>query len=176
VPIRARGRVVGCLDVSVTRAEDADPAYMPLTQACVSSIESTLDTLSALQARASSLERFASMGSLLATTLHDVRNPLNVLRGISHIGATTTKDVNEKAYFQRITKHSDTLLEMLNRVQDFARPQRPSAASPLEVVLEVLEDLAALCTAQACASRLRRRITPRACCSGRSSSEPSRTW
>jgi transcriptional regulator of acetoin/glycerol metabolism len=102
VPIRVDGRIVGCLDVSVTTAEDADPAYMALAQACVVSIETSLSHMVRVDTRAAHLERFAAMGGLLATTLHDLRNPLTVMKGISQIGATTAKDADERAYFQKL--------------------------------------------------------------------------
>jgi signal transduction histidine kinase len=41
VPVRVDGEIVGCLDVSVTRAEDADPTHMALAQACVASVETS---------------------------------------------------------------------------------------------------------------------------------------
>jgi signal transduction histidine kinase len=148
VPIRIGNRVVGCLDVSVARPEDANPAHMTLARACVASIESTLDSLSRLETRTERLERFATIGSLLATTLHDLRNPLNVMKGISQIGLTTAKGSNERTFFEKLNKHAAAMEEMIQRLQEFARKQEPVRGLPLAMVLEVLEDVASICAAQ----------------------------
>jgi nitrogen-specific signal transduction histidine kinase len=145
VPIRINGRVMGCLDVSVTRPEDADLAYMTLAQACVASIESTLSTVTDMRKRVSSLERFAAIGGLLATTLHDLRNPLNVMRGISRIGESMAKDAGERAFFGRLSRQVVAMEDMVERLQDLTCVPRPSVTSPSVLVGEVLEDVKGLC-------------------------------
>jgi signal transduction histidine kinase len=148
VPIRVNGHLVGCLDVSVTRAEDADPGHMVLAQACVASIESILSSFAELQARATNLEKFAAMGRVLATTLHDLRNPLNVIMGISRIGASTAKDPGEQAFFEKLSKQAATMEEMVERLQDFGHARQPVPGSPVAVLSEVVREVAGLCRSQ----------------------------
>jgi transcriptional regulator of acetoin/glycerol metabolism len=148
VPIRVNDRLVGCLDVSVTRAEDADPRHMVLAQASVASIESTLSKFAELQTRATTLEKFAAMGGLLATTLHDLRNPLNVMKGISRIGASTAKEPGERAFFEKLSKQAAMMEEMVERLQDFGHHREPVSESPIAVLSEVLGEVADLCRSQ----------------------------
>lgn len=148
VPIRINGKVVGCIDISVTREEDANPAHLTLAQACAASIESTLNSWSELSGKFTSLEKFAAMGSLLATTVHDLANPLHVIIGLSQIGATTAKDNGEREYFQKIIKHAGSLVDMLNRLKDFSQPQELVSVPPATVLLDAVEEIRPLCETQ----------------------------
>ena len=145
VPIRARGQIVGCLDISVTRAEDADPAHLSLAQASVASIETTLGQWLDWDHKLKNLEKFAELGSSLATTIHDLRNPLNEIASLSQIGSLTAKEPHERQYFQDILKSTDSIVEILRSLDE---PSNPIVTSPTAVLRECIEEIRWRCKEQ----------------------------
>jgi transcriptional regulator of acetoin/glycerol metabolism len=148
VPIRVGGEVVGCLDVSVTRAEDADPAHMTIAQACVASIEATLDAWKRTEQEESDIHRFAALGKLLATTVHDLKGPLTVIRGIAQLGEMTSASPDEQQYFGKIVEHADQLESTIQELQALPSAPELTRASPAALLSEVLEEFLAASAAQ----------------------------
>jgi signal transduction histidine kinase len=145
VPIRRGGEIIGCLDISVTREEDARPAHLTIAQACVASIESTLGTFSDFKRKNAPLQRFAALGSLLATTLHDMRTPLTVIRGIAQLGRLTAAESDKCSPFDQIVAQVDALKEMIDRVQLQKSGDDFVIASPSALVTEVFEEVRPVC-------------------------------
>jgi signal transduction histidine kinase len=141
IPIRIRGEIVGCLDVSVTRPEDADPAHLTIAQACVSSIESMLDALRESEEKNDDLRRFAALGKLLATAVHDLKGPLTVIRGIAELGGMTAVSEQEGHYYQDIISNADRLELMIRGLQAIPRVPSFTMESPSAILREVVDEL-----------------------------------
>jgi signal transduction histidine kinase len=145
VPIRRAGEIIGCLDISVTREEDARPAHLTLAQACVASIESTLGTFSELKRQTAPLKRFAALGSILATTLHDMRTPLTVIRGIAQLARLTAAENEDGSPFDQIVTQVDALKEMIDRVQFQKEGGDFVIGCPSTLVTQVFEEVGPVC-------------------------------
>jgi signal transduction histidine kinase len=148
VPIRFAGQIVGCLDISVTREEDARPEFMTLAQACVASIETSLGHWRNRYEEREELERFAAIGSLLATTVHDLKNPLTVIKGLSELGAVTLPDGDERAYFLQISRHVDELVAMLSKVHQEPDTFDDGMVNLGSLVSEIVDEVRPLCDSQ----------------------------
>jgi signal transduction histidine kinase len=148
VPIRFAGQIVGCLDISVTREEDARPEFMTLAQACVASIETSLGHWKNRHEEREELERFAAIGSLLATTVHDLKNPLTVIKGLSELGAVTLPDGDERAYFLQIIRHVDELVAMLGKVHQEPDTLDDGMVNLGSLVREIVDEVRPLCESQ----------------------------
>jgi signal transduction histidine kinase len=148
VPIRSGGEIIGALDISVTRPEDASPSHMTIAQACVASIESTLGAWRRNDQEQSDLRRFAGLGRLLATTVHDLKGPLTVIRGIAQLGDMTSRSENERQYFREIVSHSDRLEGMIEGIQSMPHEPEFVAASPGSIMSALLDEFVPACEAK----------------------------
>lgn len=148
VPIRLGGKIIGCLDVSVTREEEARPQNLALVQACVASIESTLNFEAQFRTQTSGLERFVALGSSLATTIHDLKNSLNIIRGMSQLGIKKLKGREEQQYFQKVLERSNAITGTIENLQTAQNPQRLISINPKMLLHEAIEDVVSLCTMQ----------------------------
>jgi transcriptional regulator of acetoin/glycerol metabolism len=143
VPIRVDGVVRGALDVSVLN-DDADPARLTLTQACVASIETALFSQMRSDDESASGRNVAAAQRLVATTVHDLKQPLTSMRAISQLGSTKAPDDQARHYFEMIQKQVDRVLEMVDgMLQQNGRSK--VIANPVLVIDEVLKDVSAIC-------------------------------
>jgi transcriptional regulator of acetoin/glycerol metabolism len=141
VPIRVGSEIVGCLDVSVTRPEHADPVHLTIAQACVSSIESTLDALRKSEENNGDLHRFAALGKLLATAVHDLKGPLTVIRGIAELGEMTALSEQRGNYYKDIISNADRLELMIHGLQSIPDVPSFTMGAPSAILREVVDEL-----------------------------------
>lgn len=144
VPIRdCSDNIIGALDVSVATA-DANPHRVSLALACGQSIEATLAKREKLETRMEEFEKLMSVGTLMATTIHDLRNPLAIIRGISQLGSMHAESQREKNYFQRIIDQVDVLSDLLGNMQS-KQPGEPGTEVNLtSLIQEALTDMGPL--------------------------------
>lgn len=87
-------------------------------------------------------ERMAALGRMAASVAHEIRNPLNVIRGLAEI-ITRKKTDEEKIhkYMTVVIGQIDRLEFLLKEIVDFIKPRSPNLLpySLHEIIAEVLE-------------------------------------
>lgn len=140
-------KVIGVIAVSVP-VQHSNPHRMMLVLACAQSIQETVSKSRSLQARLDEMDRLLATGTLLSTTVHDLRNPVAVIRGISQLGVMNAKTAKERQYFQKIICQIDILMELLNKVLGRELQDKPQPAFPAEIVRGVVDELMPLMRVQ----------------------------
>lgn len=92
--------------------------------------------------------RILATADLLATAVHDLKNPLSVIRGLGELGRSNTDSVKESQYFNRIIKQVDALDHMVIDLLSAFKPQYPSRINPSLIVQDLLSSLETLALAQ----------------------------
>ena len=133
------GQILGVLNLTVP-TEHAIPDRISIILACAQSIEEALFNHKVLQTRLDQVEKLLSTGTLLATTVHDLRNPMAIIRGISQLGEMNAKSAKEKEYFQRIINQIDILLELLENLRSRHVDEKPEEIWLETLLHEVIED------------------------------------
>ncbi|MDT8718473.1 GAF domain-containing protein [Clostridium sp. 19966] len=147
VPIIVNGKIIGSLDVAVPN-KYAHPARLNLTIACVNSIQTTMaDTVSHPFGMSSDVSLSAA-SELIATAVHDLKNPLAVIRGLGQLGKLTSDKNKINAYFDKVIKQADELNTMVVELLSIFRPQEilPMKINP--IVKEVIEEFQPECEAK----------------------------
>lgn len=147
VPIRSLGKVIGVLGILAVE-EDALPLRLSFALTAVDYLEDAYNSVLALHRKMLKMEKFLSMGSILANTIHDVKNPLANIRAISQLGLLSNKCVKQRDYFQRIIDNIDQLNEMLNTLMSNFRSEELTFASPVVVIEEVIAQISSTCQQQ----------------------------
>jgi len=147
IPIFSNGNLIGAFDVSVPN-KNANPGHLAVAMVCVKSIESTLE-LTEMKLRLDRSEKMMAVGSLLATTVHDLRNSISVIRGISQLGQLTARDKKEQQYFQNIVSQVDKLSSLVDELLGTSKLGNPVQVSLAQVMDEIIKsELETLCKIQ----------------------------
>lgn len=148
VPIRSNGQIIGGLDISVP-TKYADPSRLHLAVACVNSIESTLSFNRVNHLEQSSEKTLSAVNKLIATSVHDLKNPLTVVRGLAQLGKMTFETNKALDYFERIITQADEMTEMLTVLLNIFTPQKLIQKEIISVINEILRELKPICELQA---------------------------
>ena len=145
VPIKdKRDNIRGALAVSAPR-QNTHLAHLTMVLSSLISIQNTLSASLQLQDKLARIEKLLATGSLLATTVHDLKNPLATIRGISQLGEMKSRSNGEKDYFKRIIKQVDELFDMLNDLLGTFKDEKCVVHSPDKVISEVIQELEPIC-------------------------------
>lgn len=139
VPIRANGRIIGGIDVCVPN-EYAHPARLNLTIACAHSIESSIWSSTSQPFGISSDMKLSAASELIATAVHDLKNPLAVIRGLGQLGKLTTDKEKVSSYFDRVIKQADELNNLVMELLGVFKPQEIMPMKLGPVIQEVLQE------------------------------------
>lgn len=93
--------------------------------------------------------RFLATADLLASAVHDLKNPLSVIRGLSELGKAASDSKKDSQYFNRIIQQVDTLDHMVIDLLSAFRPQYPSKINPTDIVQDLLSACETLFSAHA---------------------------
>lgn len=144
VPIKNQGQVVGAIDVTVPN-KYAHPARLGLTCACVASIEQSLNFIAESRQEGSEDEGFSSIGRLLATTVHDLKNPLTAIKALSQIGLDLSEEILFKEIYGKIIEQIDDLVVMIDDVMNISQMEEFAECSISQVLQELIEQFTPLC-------------------------------
>jgi len=144
VPIRENdNQIVGALNVSVP-TERAYPESLIPALACVSAIEALLsgpcEDCSARHPRTTTRE-------LLASAIHDLRNPMTVAKGLSQLGARHSESASLRSYFEQIDEQLDYVGAMLHEILEGFRQSEFENGSVAVVVDEAVRQVEPLAEA-----------------------------
>lgn len=147
-PIKnASDQILGVITVAVP-VQHTNHHQLTLVLACAQSIQEAMTKSNSLQARLDEMDRLLATGTLLSTTVHDLRNPIAVIRGLSQLGVMNAKTAKERQYFQKIICQIDILMELLNKVLGKELQDKPQPAFPAEIIQGVMDELMPLLRVQ----------------------------
>ncbi len=148
IPIKGEdGSMVGVLGV-IVQMKDARSANLSFALTSVGFVEKALIAAHNMHSKLSRVEKFMSLGSGMATAVHDLKNPLANIRAISQLGAMNAKEIKASEYFQRIITNIDNLSEMLNTLMKTYRSEEMLVDSPGTIIEDVMQDLEPICKIQ----------------------------
>lgn len=147
VPIRDNCKIIGALDISVP-IQYANPARLHLVAACVSSIESTLSNILLNTFRTTSDKQMSATTELIATAVHDLKNPLAVIRGLGQLGKLVTNDSKVINYFDRVIKQSDEMNNIIIDLLGIFRPEELVIKKISPIIKEILQEFEPICASQ----------------------------
>ena len=138
VPIKNQnGKVVAALDVSVP-VKYTHPRRITMALTAVNAIENELS----LQ------ERIESMEKIVATNIHDLRNPLTIIQSLTKLGSMKTKSEEQNRYFKRISEQIDILSNMLNNILAIHKPEKYILIPIEQAMQEIIKEIKPLCKAR----------------------------
>jgi transcriptional regulator of acetoin/glycerol metabolism len=144
VPIHQDGKIIGALDVSVDNPY-AHPSRMAVATACVNSIENELARKHREVKTIQPEEKTMATTDLIATAVHDLKNPLAVMRGLGDLGVLLSSSNKERHYFNKILKQVEVLNNTIVDLLNIFKPKQPTLCNPSTIIEEVVEEIIPSC-------------------------------
>ncbi|MGE4284615.1 MAG: ATP-binding protein [Clostridia bacterium] len=144
VPIFKDNTVVGAIDVSVLN-EYAHPGRMTIAMSCVDAIEKEINKVSKKKRYIAPAKKVIATAELMASAIHDLKNPLASIRGLAQLGILTSSSKNEHTYFQRIINQVDSLTRSVVDLQNVFKPEGLIKVNPSKIIKEIIDDMQATC-------------------------------
>lgn len=144
VPIIYNGQIIGAIDISVP-VQYAHPARLHILIACVTSIESMLTYSNNNYTNISYDENLSATSELIATAVHDLKNPLAVIRGLGQLGNLTSDKAKIDNYFSRIIKQVDEMNTMVIELLSIFKPEELMRKKISYIIEEVLYSFEPIC-------------------------------
>lgn len=91
------------------------------------------------------IEKLIATGTLLASAMHDIKNELTVIKGISQLGYMSKDADKMDIYFNKIEEHADKLMTMVNDALGSSKSKREEL-SLIKTIREVMEEIKPMCT------------------------------
>ncbi|NMB10559.1 MAG: two-component sensor histidine kinase [Tissierellia bacterium] len=147
VPLKKDGVInaVLCVYVNNKYAHLLNKDYL---SAYVKAVENNFAVITRLQNNLKEAEILMGVGSLLATTVHDLKNPLSIIRGLGQLGQSTSDPFKGKNYFDKIVFQCDVLTDMLGELMGTFKTDDYALLMPDVVIDEVLTDFDLICRMQ----------------------------
>jgi transcriptional regulator of acetoin/glycerol metabolism len=118
VPIFENKEIIGAIDISVP-VEYAVPSRLHIIVACACSIEATISK-NRVKTKTNKVQD-ATMG-LLTMVVHDLKNPLSMIKCLGEIGELTPDKEKMCTIFNRIVKHADEINSIAMQLFDVLKP------------------------------------------------------
>ena len=167
VPLAARGKVLGVINVAFTTERAIDAAEIELVQAAgahfaaavhakrlLDDLRASYESLAQTQEKLVQRERLAALGELAAVVAHEVRNPLGVIfNSVGAIRRVLGDDERSRTLVNILEEEAQRLNHIVGDLLDFARPLSPSLRT--EPLLPVVRDVVQTATETAAAEAIR---------------------
>ncbi len=147
VPIRSNAGIVGALDISVLE-QYAHPSRLHIAVACVSSIESAISQFNEVCRKISPDTKLESTNQLIATAVHDIKNPLAIIRGLGELGKLTSDNEKVRFYFDRVIKQVDELNNMVAELINIFNPVELTPKDVVPILEEVVHSFEPVCSSK----------------------------
>lgn len=147
VPIVLNEKIIGALDISVP-VQYAHPARLHIAIACARSIESDVLHSHKKPKVIISDDKLSATNQLIATAVHDLKNPLAVIRGLGQLGQITADSSKMNSYFARIIKQADEIDNMVAELLSIFRPEKMVSNKVAPVVEEVFHTFKPICNSK----------------------------
>jgi transcriptional regulator of acetoin/glycerol metabolism len=147
VPITYNNEIVGALDISV-HVKYANPLRLHIAVACVKSIEASLSSLTNNRLNASTDINTSAISELMATAVHDLKNPLAVIRGLGQLGNLNSDKPTIRNYFDRIIKQVDEMNSMVIELLSIFKPEELIPQKIVPIIDEVLQSFEPICNSK----------------------------
>lgn len=138
VPIKNNGQVIGAISIRVPN-EYGHQSKLQLVISCVNSIETTISNLKSNPFGVSDEMKLSATSELMATLVHDLKNPLSVIRGLGELGKLSSDDNRINSYFNRIIKKTDEMNSLIVELLNIFKPQEFESLNANLVIKEILE-------------------------------------
>lgn len=121
VPLRTQDGVLGAIEMINRHGRPFDEGDLKLVEVVAARVGDLLN--SAKEARRRMAEqKLAAIGSFTNGIIHDLKNPLTVIRGIGEmIRRRPLKEDRRESYADGLIRQSDRCVEMISDLLDFAR-------------------------------------------------------
>ncbi|MFW6022914.1 MAG: ATP-binding protein [Halanaerobiaceae bacterium] len=137
VPIHdSHEKLIGVLAITVPTG-NMIPDKFSLALLSVSSIETALKQIVVDEAE----DRIKKMSSIVATAVHDLKNPLSIIQALTGIGLKRTKSEKVKDCFIRINKQIKQLTDLMNNIMLVSEPEEFKMLLPGSIIIDLVEQL-----------------------------------
>ncbi|MFL0194961.1 sensor histidine kinase [Clostridium sp. WILCCON 0269] len=140
VPIKLNEKIIGNLVLS-TPNKYAHPAIFSLATICGNSIETALSDLENKQNNHPLLQ----ISDLMATTVHDLKNPLAVIRGLGQLSKITQDKNVLNGYLDKIITQVDELNDIIVELLSIFKPSQLFPKEVVPVIQEVINEFQPQC-------------------------------
>jgi len=147
VPITYNRKIIGALDISVL-VQHAHPSRLLLAIACVHSIESAISQINKGSQDVLHNNKLSITSELIASAVHDLKNPLAVIRGLGQMGQLTSDNSRTQNYFARIINQADEMDEMAVELLNIFRPEELIPHKVVSILEEVLNTFNPICNSK----------------------------
>ncbi|WP_026889625.1 ATP-binding protein [Clostridium beijerinckii] len=145
VPIINNENVIGAIGISVP-VEHMNPIKLHSLIACINSIETAMKYISDKFSNTSTGINLAATSELIATAVHDLKNPLSVVRGLGQLGIATSDKARMDNYFNRIIKQVDEMNDMVVELLSIFKPEELTPQKVTTLIKDVLNSFQPICT------------------------------
>ncbi len=140
VPIHRDNKLIGAISIVVLN-EYAHPARLTIAMACVDAIEKEIAGIPSKPKTTKGIGKSIATAELMATAVHDLKNPLASIRGLAQLGTLTSTSKKEHGYFDRIIKQVDALHRSVVDLQNIFKPEARVELQPAEIIRQVIEEI-----------------------------------
>ncbi|EKQ54373.1 MULTISPECIES: ATP-binding protein [unclassified Clostridium] len=146
VPIKRNGNIIGVINITVPVQYD-HPERVHILIACANSIEFAVKSINNDNnpTNISSEINLSVTSELIATAVHDLKNPLSVIRGLGQLGNLTSDKSKINNYFTRIIKQVDEMNYMVMELLSIFKPEELIYQKVIPIIEDVLYSFEPIC-------------------------------
>ena len=145
VPIFKENKLIGAISISVPN-EYAHPGRLIMATSCAEAIEKEISKKTGEDNRdTKSTGGMIVTSELMATVIHDLKNPLASIRGLGQLGILASTTEKERSYFERIIKQADKLNNSVVDLLSIFKPEKPTMAKPDDIIEGIIEEMGPNC-------------------------------
>jgi len=145
VPIKYDNKIIGAMDISVP-VKYARPERLHILIACVNSIESTIMYVNNNNNKSPAEHiNLQATSELIATAVHDLKNPLSVIRGLGQLGMITSEKAKIDNYLSRIITQADEMNDMIIELLSIFKPEKLIPQEVMPIIERIVGSFEPIC-------------------------------